>query len=151
MERESKERTTETVAWDEHNYLLLAWWWRKRTMSQGMWAVSKYCKRQENSPLKPPKRSETCFRLLNHSKVSEVKSLSRIQLFAAPWTVDYSPIAPPSMRFSRQGYWSGLTFPTPGDLPNPGIEPTSLETPALAGRFFTTWPTGKPCKCFTGI
>ena len=56
-------------------------------MSQGMWAVSKYCKRQENSPLKPPKRSETCFRLLNHSKVSEVKSLSRIQLFAAPCTV----------------------------------------------------------------
>ena len=102
-------------------------------MSQGMWAVSKYCKRQENSPLKPPKRSETCFRLLNHSKVSEVKSLSRIQLFAAPWTVDYSPIAPPSMRFSRQGYWSGLTFPTPGDLPNPGIELASL-TSTYIGR-----------------
>ena len=107
-------------------------------MSQGMWAVSKYCKRQENSPLKPPKRSETCFRLLNHSKVSEVKSLSRIQLFAAPWTVDYSPIAPPSMRFSRQGYWSGLTFPTPGDLPNPGIEPRSpaLQTDALPSEHF---------------
>ena len=95
-------------------------------MSQGMRAVSKDCKRQENSPLKPPKRSETCFRLLNHNKVSEVKSLSLIQLFAAPWTVDYSPIAPLSMRFSRQGYWSGLTFPTPGDLPNQGLNPGLL-------------------------
>ena len=113
-------------------------------MSQGMWAVSKYCKRQENSPLKPPKRSETCFRLLNHSKVSEVKSLSRIQLFAAPWTVDYSPIAPPSMRFSRQGYWSGLTFPTPGDLPNPRIEPTSPMSLALQVDSFPLSQQGSP-------
>ena len=51
----------------------------------------------------------------------------------------------------RQGYWSGLSFPIPGDLPNSGIEPTSPETPTLAGGFFTTQPTGKPCKCFTGI
>ena len=42
------------------------------------------------------------------------------------------------MEFSRQEYWGGLPFPTPGDLPNPGIEPTSLVSPALAGRFFTT-------------
>ena len=45
------------------------------------------------------------------------------------------------MGFSRQEYWSGLLFPSPGDLPNPGIEPASL---ALAGRFFTTEPLGKP-------
>ena len=45
------------------------------------------------------------------------------------------------MGFSWQEYWSGLPFPTPGDLPNPGIEPTSL---ALAGRFFTAEPPGKP-------
>ena len=44
------------------------------------------------------------------------------------------------MEFSRQGYWSGLPFPSPGDLPNPGIEPMS---PALAGRFFTAEPPGK--------
>ena len=48
------------------------------------------------------------------------------------------------MGFSRQEYWSGLSFPTPGDLPDPGIEPTSLASPALAGRFFITASVGKP-------
>ena len=46
--------------------------------------------------------------------------------------------APLSMEFSRQEYWSGLPFPSPEDLPNPGMEPASLVSPALAGRFFTT-------------
>ena len=50
--------------------------------------------------------------------------------------------APLSMEFSRQEYWSGLSFPTSGDLPNPGIEPMSLVSPALAGGFFTTEPPG---------
>ena len=48
-------------------------------------------------------------------------SLSRVRLFVTPWTVAYQ--VPPSMGFSRQEYWSGLPFPSPGDLPNPGIEP----------------------------
>ena len=56
-----------------------------------------------------------------------------VQLFVAPWTVTHQ--APLSMEFSRQGYWSRLPFPSPWDLPNPGIEPAS---PALAGGFFTT-------------
>ena len=51
--------------------------------------------------------------------------------------------APLSMEFSRQEYWSGLPFPTPGDLRNPGIEPMSLASPALAGGFFTTEPPGE--------
>ena len=55
-----------------------------------------------------------------------VKLFSRVRLFATPWTVANQ--APPSMKFSRQEYWSGLWFPSPGDLPNPGIEPRS---PAL--------------------
>ena len=55
-----------------------------------------------------------------------MKSLSRVRLFAAPWTVAYH--APLFIRFSRQEYWSGLPFPSPGVLPNPGIEPGS---PAL--------------------
>ena len=61
----------------------------------------------------------------------KVKSLSRVQLLATPWTVVYQ--APLSMGFSRQQSWSGLPFPSPGDLPNPGIEPTSpaLQTDAL--------------------
>ena len=55
-----------------------------------------------------------------------------------PWTIAHQ--APLSMGFSRQEYWSGLPFPPPGDLPNPGIELTSLVSPASAGRFFTTMP-----------
>ena len=47
------------------------------------------------------------------------------------------------MGFPRQEYWSGLSFPPPGDLPNPRIEPESLVFPALAGGFFTTGPPGK--------
>ena len=53
---------------------------------------------------------------------------------ATPWTVAHQ--APPSMEFFRQEYWSALSFPTPGDLPNPGVKPTSLMSPALVGRFF---------------
>ena len=56
-------------------------------------------------------------------KKVKVKSLSCVWLFATPWTVAYQ--APPSMGFSRQEYWSGLPFPSPGDLPDPGIEPGS--------------------------
>ena len=52
--------------------------------------------------------------------------------------------APLSMEFSRQEYWSGFPFPSPGDLPNPGIKPVSPASPTLAGEFFTTEPPGKP-------
>ena len=51
----------------------------------------------------------------------KVKLLSHVQLFATPWTVAYQD--PPSMGFSRKEYWGGLPFPSPGDLPNPGIKP----------------------------
>ena len=74
--------------------------------------------------------------------MSEVKSLSRVRIFATPRTVAY--LAPPSMGFSRQDYRGGLPFPSPGDLPNPGCEPASPVAPALAGGFFTTEPPGKP-------
>ena len=68
----------------------------------------------------------------------KVKSLSRVRLFATPWTVGHQ--APLSTGFPRQEYWSGLPFPPPGDLPDPGIKPSS---PELVGRFFTTEPAGK--------
>ena len=71
-------------------------------------------------------------------KESEVKSLSRVQLFATPWTVAHQ--APPSMGFSRQEYWSGLPFASPGDLPDPGIEP---RFPALQADALTSEPQGK--------
>ena len=70
------------------------------------------------------------------------QSLSRIRLFVTLWTVAHQ--APLSMGFSSQGYWSELSFPSLGDLPDPRIEPTSLMSPALAGSFFTTEPLGKP-------
>ena len=54
-------------------------------------------------------------------KEKKVKSLSHVSLFATPWTVAHQ--APPSMEFSREEYWSGLPFPSPGDLPDPGIKP----------------------------
>ena len=60
-------------------------------------------------------------------------------LFSTQWTIACQ--APLSVEFSRQQYWSGLPFPAPGDLPNPGIKFTS---PAFLGRFFTTVPPGKP-------
>ena len=66
--------------------------------------------------------------------------LSHVQLFATPWTVAHQ--APLSMEFSRQEYWSGLPFPPIGDLPDPGIK---SESPAVAGRFFSAEPSGKPC------
>ena len=68
-----------------------------------------------------------------------MKLLSHIRLFATPWTIAYQ--APPSMRFSRQEYWSGLPFPSPGDLPYPGIEPRS---PALWADALSSKPPGKP-------
>ena len=69
----------------------------------------------------------------------KVKSLSRIQLFVTPWTIAYQAL--PSMGFSRQEYWSGLPFSSPGDLPEPGIEPWS---PAFQADTLTSEPPGKP-------
>ena len=66
-----------------------------------------------------------------------------------PWTVARQ--APLSMEFSRQEYWSGVPFPTPGDLPNPGIKSVSLASPALAGGFFTTAPPGMPLVCIWSL
>ena len=75
----------------------------------------------------------------SQTQLSQVHKLSQVQLFAIPWTV--VPQAPLFMRFPRQEYWSGLPFPSPGDLPDPGIELTS---PALAGRFFNEPHEGSP-------
>ena len=74
-----------------------------------------------------------------HKVCMHAQSLSRVWLFVTTWTGAHQ--APLSMEFSRQEYWSGLPLPTPGNLPNPGIEPVSS---ALAGRFFTTEALEKP-------
>jgi hypothetical protein len=75
-------------------------------------------------------------------KLSCAKSLQSYSTLATPGTVDRQ--APLSMTFPmRQEYWSGLPFALPGDLPNPGIRPVSVTSPASAGGFFTTEPPGK--------
>ena len=70
------------------------------------------------------------------SRACVLSHFSHVRLFATPWTVARQ--APLSMEFSRQEYWSGLPCPPPRDLPDPGIKPLSLRSPALAGDFFTT-------------
>ena len=68
-----------------------------------------------------------------------LSGFSRVQPFVTPWTVAHR--APLSRGFSRQKYWSGLPCPLLGDLPDPGIEPMSLVSPALAGELFITSAT----------
>ena len=69
------------------------------------------------------------------------ESLSRVQFCVTPWTIAHQ--APLTMELSRPEYWRGLPFPSPGDLPNPGIEPTSLASFALAGGCLPAVPPGK--------
>ena len=81
----------------------------------------------------------SCFSALDLRELQlKVTSLSCVWLFATPWTVAYQ--VPPSMGFSRQEYWSGLPFPSPGALPDPGIEPGS---PALQTDALPSEPPGK--------
>ena len=72
-------------------------------------------------------------------QLSSVQSLSHVRLLVTLWTLDRQ--APLSVELSRQEYWSGLPFPSPRDLPNPGIEPTSPLSPALVSEFFYHWVT----------
>ena len=91
--------------------------------------------------------------LLNKRPSMHVCVLSHfccVQLCAVIWTVSHQ--APLSMGFSRQEYWSGFSCPPPGDLPDSGVEPESLTSPALAGLFFTTsasWEVRETQKIFS--
>ena len=91
-------------------------------------------------PLQKAKLSQVTERS-SFSVIVVVKLISRVQLFATPWTVIHQ--GPLSIGFSRQEYWSAFPVPPLGDLPKPGIEPMS---PAfcIAGRFFIADPLGKP-------
>ena len=88
-----------------------------------------------NTNIYPLTHSSLCLRLC-------AWMLSCVQLFGTPWTAAHQALL--SIEFSRQEYWSGLPFPTPGNLPDPGIKNASLVSTALAGGFFTTEPPGKP-------
>ena len=96
---------------------------------------SSYRTRREKKLPYPHRLYSTCFKI--------EQSLSPVRLFATPRTVAYQ--APPSMGFSRQEYWSGLPFPSPADLPNPGIEP---ESPALQADSSPSEPPGKSIKLY---
>ena len=89
--------------------------------------------------IQPLKRQLKLSKLIMLSLKVKVKSFSHVRLFATPWMVTYQ--APQSMGFSKQEYWSGLPFPSPGDLSNPGIEPRS---PALQTDALPSEPLGKP-------
>ena len=99
---------------------------KREGFEEGILASQEYC-----CPAKVCSSSHTKWKV-------KVKLLSRVWLFVTPWTVAHQ--APPSMKFFRQEYWSGLPFPSPGDLPDPGIEPRS---PALQADTFTIWATGE--------
>ena len=95
---------------------------------------------QRLTPISPPYG-------LNHQGVCAraLSRFSRVRLFVTLSTVAHQ--APLFMGFSRQVYWSQLPGPSPGDLPDPGIKPTSLTSPALAGGFFTTSATWAVAQC----
>ena len=86
----------------------------------------------------PPLWSKDCVCVCARTRV-QAQSFRPVWLFATPWTVGHQ--APLSMGFSRQEYWSGLPFSSPGDLPDPGIEPRS---PTLEADALTSEPPGKP-------
>ena len=86
--------------------------------------------------------------LASSSVHNSARVLSGVRLFASPWPVAHQP--PLFVGFSPQESWSGLPFPAPGDLPDPGTEPECLVSPSLAARFFTTEPPGKPNLMWRG-
>ena len=100
-----------------------------------------YCLSHQGSPCMSLKRRSQNLNL-SLSCVCFERSVTQLcQTLASPWAVAHQALL--SMGFPRQEYWSGLSFPTPGDHPHLRIKPMSSASPALAGRFFTTQPPGK--------
>ena len=105
-------------------------------MDRGAWRATVQGVAKSQTPLSTA-NSEYCF-----SWYSVVQLLSRVQLFASPWTIARQ--APLSMGFSRQEDWSGLPCPPPGDLPEPGVKPASLNPPVLQADSLPSEAPGKP-------
>ena len=128
----------------EYLYLFLSKRWGEDALSvcgdqlmdeeQTHWSV--YSASDALEPLSP---SGACWD--HDSWLQCTQLLSYVPIFETSWTVAHEALL--SMEFSRQEYWSGLPFPTSGDLPDPGFKSLSPASPALAGRFFTTEPPGK--------
>ena len=116
------------------------WGQRDRAKSAVHWPTIRQCPRDRS---RDPREGVFKGSLLDMITINGKLSVpSHVWLFVTPWTVAHQ--VPLSMGFSRQEYWRGLLFSSPGDPPYPGIEPGSLASPALAGGFFTTEPPGKP-------
>ena len=107
--REDKGTQRDSRGWWTHS---LPWLWRWFHGCEPMSKITKLC------------TLDTCnLSCVSYTLKVKVKLLSCVQLFATPWTVAYQ--APPSMGFSRWEFWTGLPFPSPRDLPNPGIKPAA--------------------------
>ena len=103
--------------------------------------LSKYIKERKKNPISTQANQNTSLR-------ASSCHFSRVWLFVTPWSAAWQ--APLAMGFSSQEYWSGLLWPPPGDPPDPGIQPTSLMSPALADGFLTTsatWEAQIPLHC----
>ena len=112
---------------------------RSRSCHRGWGRRARQGRPQMASVLVPCAALTNCHKMTRVCLCACVQLLSHDQLVVTPSTI--VPQVPVSMQFPRQEYWSGLPFPTPGDLPDLGIESVSLGSPALAGGFFTTWET----------
>ena len=113
--------------------------WKLHPLVGMMGTLDSWEKKQTTNESLFYNRNELCSCVYYLATYYYAQSLSCIQLFATSRTVVHQ--VPLSMEFSKQEYWSGLPFPTPGDLSNPGIEPMSPASPALAGRFITSCAT----------
>ena len=121
------------------------WKWKvKLKLLSRVWLLATPWTTAYQAPLSMGFGHHNCHRMcwialvVRHLQFSSVQSLSHVRLFATPWTIAYQ--APPSLGFSKQEYWSGLPFPSPGDLPNSGIEPRS---PALQADALLPEPPGE--------
>ena len=123
------------------NQIIFIWGWLLTALSRVEHFILKQVIDPDNS--KARQRTKSLASFLNMCVCVCVCMHAQLCLtFCDPWTTAHQ--APLSLEFSRQEYLSWLPFLSPGDLPNSGIKPTSLMSPALTGRFFTTEPPGNP-------
>ena len=129
-------------------YLFFYFCFSKKSLLLYFSKVELLCELGENLKTDPSPQGEKCQHTVAIPQKSTIYvcacALSCLTLCDPVDCLSCSRQTPLSMEFSRQEYWSGLPFPTPGDLSHPGIEPMSVASPALAGRFFPSVPPRKP-------
>ena len=117
-------------------------WWRLRSQCRGPgfdpWSGNEVL----HAATKTQCSQVNKYLAITKKPIERAQLLSCVWFFATPWTIARQ--APLFMEFSRREYWSGLPCPSPGELLDSGIKPVSPPSPALAGGFFTTEPSGKP-------